>query len=332
MKSRLLPRLVALVAVSAVFAWVLSRLDWPELGARFAEASPKGIAAMTVVWIVALLLRPLRFWYLLAALGGVRGADYRTIWTAMVLGMAVNSFAPMRAGDVVIAIFLRHRLNIAIHRSFTVIVADWLCDFICVAVIFVSALAFAPPIAAWIGHASLVVVAVGAAGLIGLWATLRYRSQLLALVDRCVARLLPKHRVRLRNIADEMLTGLAIVGHWRVSIPLVSISAVIWLVTAFSYWFGMHAVFHDAPLAAALFAMAAVALSFVLPLGPGGLGAFEAAVVVALAVFEVPVEASVAFAVIAHGIQLGTVLLFTGLAMVTQRVDYRTLWAATERR
>ncbi|UYN97346.1 MAG: flippase-like domain-containing protein [Enhydrobacter sp.] len=332
MKSRLVPRLVAFVAVGAILAWVLSRLDWRELGARFAEASPEGIAAMTAVWIFALLLRPLRFWYLLTVLGGVRGARYRTIWTAMVLGMAVNSFAPMRAGDAVMAIFLRHRLNIEIHRSFTVIVADWLCDFICVVVIFVSALAFAPPIAAWIGHASMVVVAVGAAGLTGLSLILRYRSQFLAIVDRWLARLLPKHRVRLHSIAAEILAGLTMIGRWRVSIPLVSISAVIWLVTACSYWFGMQAVFNDAPSAAAPFTMAAVALSFVLPLGPGGLGAFEAAVVVALAVFEVPVEASVAFAVIAHGVQLGTVLLFTGLAVVTQRVDYRLLWAATEKR
>ena len=46
--------------------------------------------------------------------------------------------------------------------------------------------------------------------------------------------------------------------------------------------------------------MAAVTLSFAVPLGPGGMGAFEASSVLALAVFDVPLEPAIAFAVIAH--------------------------------
>jgi uncharacterized membrane protein YbhN (UPF0104 family) len=77
--------------------------------------------------------------------------------------------------------------------------------------------------------------------------------------------------------------------------------------------------------------MSAVALSFVLPLGPGGLGAFEAAAVVALSVFGVPLEAAIPFAVIAHAFQLGSALLLAMLAVTTQRIDYRSLMKAAQK-
>jgi uncharacterized membrane protein YbhN (UPF0104 family) len=75
-----------------------------------------------------------------------------------------------------------------------------------------------------------------------------------------------------------------------------------------------------------------VALSFIVPLGPGGLGAFEAAAVVALSVFDVPLEAAIPFAVIAHAFQLGSALLLAMLAVTTQKVDYRSLLQAAEQK
>ncbi len=71
--------------------------------------------------------------------------------------------------------------------------------------------------------------------------------------------------------------------------------------------------------------MSAVALSFVVPLGPGGLGAFEASTVLALSVFESPLEAALAFAVIAHVFQLGITMLFALLAVVTRQIDFQSI-------
>src|SRR5712671_1372976 len=135
-------------------------MNWPELGRRLARASPSSLAAMLIAWLAALLVRPVRFRYLLNVLGHFQGADYRTIWAGMVLGAATNALAPMRAGDVVLAVFLRQRLGVGIHRSFTVMVADWACDFLCVVTAFLVALAFAPTVPAWTGHAIAVLLAM----------------------------------------------------------------------------------------------------------------------------------------------------------------------------
>jgi uncharacterized membrane protein YbhN (UPF0104 family) len=103
------------------------------------------------------------------------------------------------------------------------------------------------------------------------------------------------------------------------------------LVIGLSYWLGLRAVFIEPSVALASFTMAAVTLSFVVPLGPGGLGAFEAAAVVALSLFDVQLEAAIAFAILAHAFQLGTALLLAAIAVTTQRIDYRALLLETKK-
>jgi uncharacterized protein (TIRG00374 family) len=286
---------------------------------------------MLAAWLTALLVRPVRFRYLLSVLGHVQGADYRTVWAGMSLGAAANAFAPMRAGDVVVAVFLRQRLGVGIHRTFTVIVADLACDFICVVTAFLGALAFAPTVPGWTGDAVMILLSMMVLGIAGLFSALRWRSHVIRLVDQVLARFAPRWQTRIHEIAFEVLEGLAEIGHWRTAGPLVLVSAVIWGLVWLSYALGLSAVHELAPPAAAAFNMAVTALSFAVPLGPGGMGVFEASSVLALAVFDVPLEAAIAFAVIAHLFQLGSVAAFAALAALTGHIDYRSLWSSSKK-
>ncbi|MBN9089179.1 MAG: flippase-like domain-containing protein [Reyranella sp.] len=331
MKSKLAVRLVVIAIFSVGAAWALTRLDWAAFQRRIIEASATDLALMLLMWVTALLLRPLRFQFLLRVLGHAR-VPYAQVWTANMLGMAVNSFTAMRAGDVVVALFLRHRLGIDIHRSLTVMAADALCDFLCVALLFLTALSFAPISAAWTEHAAPVLAVVFVGVMVAMALVIRLRSGVLAIADRVLARIDRPWAGRLREMAHDVLAGVAAISNWRVCVPLILISAGIWMVIGASYWFGLRAVSIEPSVAAASFAMSAVALSFIVPLGPGGLGAFEAAAVVALSTFNVPLEAAIPFAVIAHVFQLGSALLLAMLAVTTQKVDYRSLLKAAEQK
>lgn len=325
MTSKNIARIVALVLVGTAFVWMLGRLDWQELGHRLAGASLGRFGLMLVVWLAVLLLRPLRLRYLITVFGRPRGAHYGTIWAAMMLAATVNSFAPMRAGDALMAVFLRQRMGLGVHQSISVIIADLACDFICVATAFLGALAFAPAIAAWTDQVVIVLIVVLTLGAVVGSVVLRYRVAVLALLERTLSRTAPRWRARGIEMASELLDSLAAIGTWKVAVPLILLSAVIWGLTGLSYWLGLSAVFGDPPIAGAVFNMAAVALSFAVPVGPGGMGAFEASSVVALAVFDVPVEAALPFAVVAHAAQLSSVLLFTALSMLTRRADLSLL-------
>jgi len=318
--------------VATVLAWAANRLDWPELGQRLAGASPSLLSGMLAAWLAAMLMRPVRFRYLLNMLGHVDGADYRTVWAAMALGAATNLFAPMRAGDVVVAVYLRKRLGVGIHRTFTVIVADLACDFICVVTAFLGALAFAPTVPGWTGHAMTILLFMMVLGIAGLFGVLRWRGRVVQLIDRVLARFAPGWQARVHEIAVEVLEGLAEIGHWRTAGLLVLISAVIWGLIWLSYALGLSAVHEQVPPAASAFNMAVMALSFAVPLGPGGMGAFEASSVLALTIFDVPLEPAIAFAVIAHLFQLASVAAFAVVAVLTGHIDYRSLWSSAEKR
>jgi uncharacterized protein (TIRG00374 family) len=329
--SKLAVRLVTIAIFCIGAAWALTRLDWTAFQRRIIEASPRDLALMLLLWVAALLLRPLRFQFLLRVLSQAR-VPYIQVWTANMLGSAVNSFTAMRAGDVVVALFLRHRLGIDIHRTLTVIATDALCDFLCIALLFVTALSFAPISPAWTGHAVPLLAVVAIVALITLALVIRFRSHVLSMTDHVMRRIDRPWAERLREMAHDVLAGLSAISHWRVCLPLILISAGIWMVIGASYWFGLRAVSIAPSVAAASFTMAAVTLSFAVPLGPGGLGAFEASAVVALAVFNVPLEAAIPFAVIVHALQLGSALLVATLAVTTQKVDYRSLLKAAQKR
>ena len=331
MNSKLAVRLVVLGLFFAGAAWTLSHVDWGDLQRRVMGASATDLGLMLLAWTTSLFVRPLRFRFLLGVLGQGPRAKYVQVWAANTLGMAVNSFTAMRAGDVVVTLLLRHRHGIDIHRSLTVIVADALCDFVCVAFLFLGALPFAPISAAWAVRAAYALAIAAALVLAGVIVVVWLRHRLLALFERILDRLDVGRGERLRGIAHDVLAAASVVANWKVCLPLILFTVLIWGVIGLSYWLGMRAVSIEPSISVASFAMAAVALSFVVPLGPGGLGAFEAAVVVALVLFGVPLGAAIAFAIIAHACQLGSVVLLAGFAVTTQNIDYRSLLSAAEK-
>jgi len=331
MTSRQLVRLVVLVLFAIGVGWVLAHLDWGELKRRLVAASPGDLLLMLLFWVTSLFVRPVRFWFLLRALAGAPRVRYLDVWAASMVGMALNSFTAMRAGDVVITLLLRQRLGIEIHRSVTVMAADALCDFVCIAALFLAVMSFTSTSSEWSGHAASVLAVAAALVVSGLVVVVRLRAWLLALVDRLVGAMNRRWAERMRDIARDMLQGAALIAHWRISLPLIAITGAIWAIVGASYWLGLRAVSIEPSAALASFTMAAVTLSFIVPLGPGGLGAFEAAAVVALAVFGVPLDAAIAFAIVAHALQLASALALASIAVTTLKIDYRGLLSATSK-
>src|SRR5262245_60131540 len=201
-----------LTLVGVAIAWMLTRLNWQELGQRLVGASPIYLVLMLALWIVVLLIRPLRFQFLVRVFSPSKGAPYGTVWAAMMLAATANSIAPMRGGDALMILFLRRRLGIGIHQTFSVVVADLACDFICVSATFVGALAFAPVVAAWTSQMVTLLVAILIVAAIGAYAAARYRRHVLVILDRVLVRLAPRWRARGLEMAEEVLICLVEIG------------------------------------------------------------------------------------------------------------------------
>jgi len=324
-KSFLLRRLPLLVIFVAVMAWAVTRLDWPLIGHQLASASIAEEAAMAVSWIVALLFRPLRLLILVKAMMPEIERRYWPLWSANVIAMATNSVIPMRAGDVMMAFVLRQSLGVSTARASSLVVVDRFFDFATVIVIFVSMLSVAPTVAPWAANATTTLLAALAILVGGLWLVIRTRGFWMVFLDRLLSGVSAQRAKRLSDTAHELFAGLAQIESLRVVGPVLLFSICLWGMSIASFWFGIRAVWPEVPVAAAALAVGAVALSFVVPVAPGGFGVFHGAAVLALSLFGIPVEPALAFAIVTHAFQMGAVLVFGMIAMTWQGISVRSL-------
>ena len=316
-----LPSLVrlSLLLAFAVLLYLATRaIDWARLADDFAAARPLYVVAMLAAWSAMLFLRPLRMLLLLGALSRAAPRDYRAIWGAHVIGMAVNSIVPMRGGDVVMALIFRQRLSVSLAQALSVILVDRMCDTAGVAIVFLGALVFLPAAAPWSGDLALALIVGLVVGFAALALMVRLRAPFLTWL---AGRLAP----RWHALADDLLSGLATFRTARFTGLIALITAALWGTTVLSYWLGIRAVIAGVPFAAAGFAVGVVGLSFIVPLAPGGFGVFHAAVVFALSAFGVALEPALAFAIIAHALQLLSVLVIAGVTSLAMGLDPRAL-------
>ncbi len=324
-RKLLFVNLVALVIFVAFAAWAIARLNWHAVGDRLADASPLQLVFMAAAWVAALFARPLRLLILIGAMAPEVGRRYWPVWCADLIAMAMNSIIPVRAGDMTMALVLRHGLGMRAARGVSVVLVDRLFDLLMAVVLFGAGLSVAPSVAPWAANLTVTMPIVFAVGATALWLTIRLRAAWLALFDAALSRIAPRHRGTWRNRLHELLEGLAVVNRPSVMAPVLVLSVVFWGAIVVSYWFGARAVWPDISLAAAAFTAGAIALSFAIPTPPAGFGVFHAVAVATFSLFGMSAEAALACAIICHAFQLGSVLVLGPVALVAQGMNIRAL-------
>jgi glycosyltransferase 2 family protein len=329
-KSLLFTWLLPLAVLVAVGAWAIGKFDWRLVVEQLRGASIPMELAMAAAWVGSLFLRPIRMLVLLGAMAPGVKRSYAAVWSADVIAMAMNSVIPMRAGDMMIAFMLRQRLGVRLTRGTSIVLVDRFFDFATVIVLFVVMLAAAPTVVPWAHDVSVslaVALVLLVAGLLGVIRTARLWSRLL---ERTRAPLPGERADRWRRLAQDLLEGFAAIDRVGIIAAVIVVSILMWSSIAASYWFGVRAMWPHMTIPAAAFAASAVALSFVVPLAPGGFGVFHGAAVLALSLFAIPAEPALAFAIVAHGFQMGSVLVLGTASLLWQGISIRGLIAARE--
>jgi hypothetical protein len=301
------------LAVAALLHFV----DLAEVGKALGRADLWNVAAMVGVWLVWLAVRPLRMRMLLRATAPATQLRYNDAYGAHALGNAINSLLPMRAGEFAMMWVLSRRAQMALPASFSAIVLDRLCDVAAAVAVSIVAIFAMPNPPAIIVEGIEIVTALLGIGMVLVAAGVRLRVQAL----RVFAVLLPRrwHGALLHRL-DELLKGLGVLARPAVFVQAVGLSAVIWGLAILSFTAGIGAVWPDATLAMGAFTVGMVAMAFLVPAAPGGIGVFHAAIVFALAFYDVPAATALAYALISHA------LTFTvGLAVAAAWTLYNGL-------
>ena len=318
-------RALVLAVFIAIIAWAAARLDWFVIWRQLASASTPYQIGMAVAWIAALFFRPMRLMVLMSAMAPQIKRRYWPMWSADMIAMAMNSVIPMRAGDMTMAFVLRRSLGIGLVRGTSIVLVDRVFDFLTVIVMFMVMLAATPAVVPW-AHDATISLGIGLALLVGgLLLAIRFHAQWSSLLDWACGVLPAAKAEKWRERVHEVFDGLAMIDRFSVIAAALSISILMWGSITASYWLGVQAFWPHMTIPEAAFAASVVALSFVVPLAPGGLGVFHGAVVLALSLFGVPTEPALAFAIVAHAFQMGSVLILGIASLLWQGISLRTL-------
>ncbi len=311
------------VAVLAALAWLAWRsIEWEGFAQAFADANPVMLLWMMLAWSMQLLIRPYRFLIMLRAMVPSMKFDYAGVARANVLAVAANNLLPARAGDLVMVMVLRKMSSIKARHSLPATALDKGVDLLIMLALFLGILANLDTAPAWVPRSAQVGLGAFLVILVGV-CVVAYRPDALLRMAAHLLRWFSKdRRTRWLGVLQDMSDGTAAAMKPAVVVEVMALTLLLWVFNVASFLCGIRAVIPEVSLAGAAFTLAAVGLSFLIPVVPGGLGIYHATAVVALALFGIPLEKAMVFAILAHGLPYLTSLavgyavsMKTGLGM-----------------
>jgi uncharacterized membrane protein YbhN (UPF0104 family) len=324
MRSRI--RAVIVVAVAAALVVVFLRnVDLRGVVTAILQARVRWLVVSLVAAVLSIVIRALRWQYLLEPLGH---ASFANAFRATAVGFAASSILPARAGEVIRPYFLARHENMTATGAFATIILERVLDVLTVLVLLASSVfvfnrgvAAASPNAAvafaamkWGGAtalagsiAALVVMFVlaGDPGRIGRW-----MARLEATVPSKLAGLIG-------GVAEKFSRGLGAVRRPGRLLVALLWSFPLWLTIASGLWAVSVAFRIDVPFTGSFLLVAMLVIGVAVPT-PGAIGGFhEAFRLGATMFFGAPDDTAVGAAIVAPLFSIGPVLLL-GLFFAAQ--------------
>ncbi len=305
------------IAVSAVvLGLVLRRISAGDLGRALEHVSLPMTVPAIAVYHLSLVGRAVRWGSLLRAAGRPTSLAGRTL--AVYVGFGANAVLPGQAGELIRPLELARREGLPRSVAAGSTIAERILDGVGVPVLMAVAVV-AGATAGGAGPVTLPVVALTLGSVTVAAAVIGGRDRLHRL--RPLARWIPSAlRRRVADASAQFLDSAAVLRRSRVLAPVAAQTIVIWVMNAAFYALVLRAVGVTGPgLLGALFVQGVVACAIALPSTPGAVGPFEAAVVLALAEWRVPVADALAVAVVLRGITTLTVSPVAALVLLRSR-------------
>lgn len=325
MRSHLRTLVVVALAVGLLAAF-LYNVDVRGVVAEIVRARPEWLALSLATSLVNLVIRALRWQYLLEPLGGT---SFGNAFRATAIGFAASTVLPARAGEVIRPYFLarceQHHEQMSATGAFATIILERLLDVVTVLVLLASfvfffgrdvgranpavftGLKWAGATAAGASLAALAVLFVLAGDPARLGRAMRRLEQL---VPSTLAGLIAR-------IAEKFARGLGAIRRPGRLLVALAWSFPLWLTIGFGIWVAAVAFHLAVPFTGSFLLMSILVVGVAVPT-PGAIGGFhEAFRIGATTFYGAPDAAAVGAAIVLHVISVGPSLVL-GLFFAAQ--------------
>lgn len=306
MPAKILASLILGSTISGVFLWYSFRgVNLHDVWRGMRDVGTTWVAASVMIAILSLVIRAIRWRYLMAG-GALVGSG--SLLSATFIGFMANNMLPARIGEFVRAWVFARREVLPVPTVLASVLVERLLDVIAALAVLGLCLVVSPNLGgeatSILKGAGLVVMLVAIASGLILVVVIRYRRQLLGLLQRWTVRVRRPWAVRSLEVVGRFLDGLHIVRGWGQAGAVVGLSVFIWAagiasfhLLAEGFGFGLTVVQTSLVFVIVLFGAA-------LPSAPGYVGTFHGFCVGGLAlVAGIEPTPAVAYATLLHGSQ-----------------------------
>jgi uncharacterized protein (TIRG00374 family) len=291
------------VIAGALLVWALRGVHPGEVLEHLRNAH---LAPLLLAVVLATLTYPLRLvrWRLLLRDANGDPFPAAPLWHAIAIGFMANNILPFRAGELVRLLAAARLAGARFSAVLSSVAVERVFDGLTiVALLSISLLASDLPPDVAVGGVSL-RHAAQASGLLGAAALL---AALLVVAfpvvaERVVRRLLPAGPLadRIVNLIEGLRQGLSALRSPALLAGTILWSLVIWLVNALAFYVAFKAFDIPVGFLGALLLQGILVFGISVQLTPGFLGQFEAAIVAALALFQIPAGLASSYAIAYH--------------------------------
>ncbi|MBS1249020.1 MAG: hypothetical protein MAG431_00593 [Chloroflexi bacterium] len=248
---------------------------------------------------------------------------FRKVFLAVNAGYLLNTILPFRMGELGRSLLLKPD-GLGFWQVLPTIFLERAFDLLIAIGLFMGAL----PFILQIPHGSFVVLLMGIlvlAALAILYIMVRYQTPLLDWIESLDT---PWKRIQtqIHEGLAKILSGLGILNEGRRFTLAYAWMALSWALSLAFQYLLLLAFLPDAKILWAVFGLGAVALGIAVPSSPGNVGVYEASLVAALAVFDIPSSTALAYALLSHIINLGIASSIGAYALFQEGIAFRNLF------
>jgi glycosyltransferase 2 family protein len=283
--------LTAGLCVSLIFlAIALVQVDWQILGQALTNINLALLALTVGLAALSILLRALRWtWITNGSSAGVG-----SFWAAATLGYLGNMIYPLRAGEALRILAINRLAKVPLSRAGTGALIDRISDGIMLGFVLLGLFVFhGAAVRGTQGIITLSLVFLLMALLLagfGVWGR-RWRPTL----DRLLSRLPRDMGSRIMPWYDQAMFLVVEAGRPLAMARLLAVTMTVYCVDFAVAWSLMFAFGWSMPITAAITVEAFLAVGSLLPSGPGYVGTFQVASILALGLYGVDATSAVAF-------------------------------------
>ena len=330
-------KVAASLVISGFFIWLtLRNTDLGQVWVSLRSANYLYLVPYFAVLTAIHFCRVVRWGILLEPVGK---PDFKRLNSAGAIGFMALMIMPFRLGEFARPLLVAEKGRIRRSAAMASVVVERVVDGIAMGMVLIVALLFSNPATRneaslqWVRVGGLMVFGAFLALLVFLVVAYHKRDLAVRVVERVASPVSPKLAAKLAGMLDAFIGGLKLVPDRRKV-------ALFFLLTAF-YWgingFGMALLARGFGLVlepAATFAVLGVlVVGVMIPAGPGMLGTFQGAVILAMQLFfpgqgsEAPI---LAYAWVLWAAQFGQQVLFGLLFLTLGHISFGRLWDSSE--